>query len=418
MCCEGWWDALPPFCMSLMEEEVLGPVALGAEPPPASPIRSLYVHAPFCARRCGYCDFAIVEAPTVDAVEWLAAIGGELVALRQEGVFTMDSALDTLYVGGGTPSLLGAQAMSGLKDILGAGRLGHDDLEWTVEANPESFSPEIAQGWREAGVNRLSLGLQTFHKPSLAWMGRLHGPTEAVAAVETARRAGFENYSLDLIFGLPERFDRPWGEDLDRVLRLEPPHISLYGLSVEARTSFGRAVAEGSEIPASDQRHAEEYLEAAERLTEAGYGHYEVSNFALPGFQGRHNSIYWKGLPYLGVGNGSHSYLHPRRRWNVCDWTEYARLACDEVLAMADEELLEPTSIRLERVWLALRTRCGFRQDALPAEARDLVGRWVEADLAKCEAGICRLTPRGWLSMDRLTLDLDGLLPGADTDKV
>ncbi len=389
---------------------LLDPVALDAEPPAASLIRSVYVHAPFCARRCGYCDYAVTVAQTGDVAAWLAGLAGEVTALEDEGLFVLDSTLDTLYVGGGTPSLLGPEAMAGLGELLSYDRLEHADLEWTAEANPESLTPEVAQAWREAGVNRISLGLQTFHEPALAWMGRLHGPAEGVAAVENIRRAGFENYSVDLIFGLPERLDRPWSDDLDGVLRMEPPHVSLYGLSVEAKTPLGRSVAEGKETPASETRYAEEYLEAAERLTGAGYEHYEVSSFARPGFQALHNSVYWMGLPYLGLGNGSHSYLHPRRRWNVSDWDEYVRLTGDGQLPMEGEEVLEPVSVRLERVWLALRTRRGIRHDSLPAEACDLVRRWVAADLAKCDAGICRPTPLGWLSVDRLTLDLDGVL--------
>ncbi|GMR13834.1 MAG: hypothetical protein BMS9Abin29_2055 [Gemmatimonadota bacterium] len=404
----GWRDALPPFRMSV--PHLLDPFALDAQPPPASPIRSVYVHAPFCARRCDYCDYAVTVARRGDVVAWLAALAGEVAALADEGVFVLDCVLDSLYVGGGTPSLLGPEAMAGLGALLGSDRLEQADLEWTAEANPESFTPEVAQAWREAGVNRISLGLQSFHEPALAWMGRLHRPTAGVAAVEIVRRAGFENYSVDLMFGLPERLERPWRDDLDAVLRMEPPHISLYGLSVEATTPLGRSVAEGKETPASESCCAEEYLEAAERLADAGYEHYEVSNFARPGFQALHNSVYWMGLPYLGLGNGSHSYLHPLRRWNVRDWAEYVRLTRDGRLPMDDEEVLEPASVRLERVWLALRTRRGFSHESLPIEARDLVRRWVAADLAKCDSGICRLTPLGWLSMDRLTVDLDGLL--------
>jgi putative oxygen-independent coproporphyrinogen III oxidase len=414
----GWRDALPPFRMRVpglqdpvaMDAVAMDAVALDAEPPPASPIRSVYVHAPFCARLCCYCDFAVTVDPTGDVSAWLAGLAGEVSALADEGLFVLDALLDTLYVGGGTPSLLGPEAMVGLGGLLGSDRLENADLEWTAEANPESFTPEVARAWREAGVNRISLGLQTFHEPALAWLGRLHRPEGGVAAVETVRRAGFENYSVDLIFGLPERLERPWSDDLDGVLRMEPPHISLYGLSVEAKTPFGRSVAEGKETPASETRYAEEYLEAAERLAHAGYEHYEVSSFARPGFQALHNSVYWMGLPYLGLGNGSHSYLHPRRRWNVRDWGEYVRLTRDGALPMEKEEVLETASARLERVWLALRTRRGVSQESLPTEARDLVLRWVAEDLAKCDEGICRLTPLGWLSMDRLTVDLDGLL--------
>lgn len=393
-----------------LAEALSEPVALDGPPPPASPVRSMYVHAPFCAQRCPYCDFAVTVSRGGDAQAWLAALAAEWDAVRREGLFAIDETLDTLYVGGGTPSLLGPEAMSGLKDVLGPARLAAPDLEWTAEANPESFTPEIAERWSEAGVNRVSLGVQTFHEPALAWMGRLHGPAGAYEAVRTARAAGLENFSVDLMFGLPERLERSWSDDLDSVLEMQPPHVSLYELSIEAGTPLGRAVAEGREATAAEESYADEYLEAARRLSEAGYEHYEVSNFARPGYQARHNSVYWTGLPYLGLGNGAHSYAHPIRRWNLRDWADYRGAAREGRLPVEGEETLDGASLRLERIWLALRTRAGLRAASLTTEGRAALEEWVLADLAQREAGIFRLTPRGWLSTDRLTLDLDARL--------
>ena len=187
-------------------------------------------------------------------------------ALEREGVFVLDDTLDTLYVGGGTPSLLGAPTMDGLSTVMGKERLGHHDLEWTAEANPESFMRDVATAWRCAGVNRISLGIQSFHTPSLKWMGRLHGADGARAAVQVARAAGFTNLSVDLIFGLPSHLERAWERDLDDTLSLDPDHISLYGLSAEPATPLGRAVAEGRETLPSEGRYGEEYLLAVDRL--------------------------------------------------------------------------------------------------------------------------------------------------------
>lgn len=375
-------------------------------PPNPGAIRSVYVHAPFCARRCFYCDFA-VKVASADCDAWLGALTAEIRALEREGAFVLDDTLDTLYVGGGTPSLLGAQAMEGLLTVIGEERLRDSDLEWTAEANPESFTQEVAKGWRCAGVNRISLGIQSFHAPSLQWMGRLHGADGTRSAVQIARAEGFTNLSVDLIFGLPAHLERDWERDLDETLSLEPDHVSLYGLSAESATPLGRAVAEGRETLPSEDQYEQEYLLAVDRLAEAGYEAYEVSNFARPGFASRHNSVYWSGEPYVGLGNGAHSYRHPVRRWNLRDWDAYR--AGTEGLGppVDDEEELEMGEVRLERIWLGLRTRRGISLRDLPSSARDRAARWVESALAVAEGNVVRLTPRGWLVMDRLTVEIE-----------
>ena len=223
------------------------PPSAGAGGPP-TPVGTVYVHAPFCARRCFYCDFAVQVRRSGGADEWLEALAGELRFLQEDGVFALADSLDSVFVGGGTPSLLGPHAMHGLRDLLGQGRLGSEELEWTAEANPESLTDEVAAGWLEAGVNRVSIGVQTFYEPALRWMGRLHGVDGAVASVSRARAAGFENLSVDLIFGLPKHLGRPWEDDLKRAVDLDVPHVSLYGLSVESGTPLGRAVREGRDL--------------------------------------------------------------------------------------------------------------------------------------------------------------------------
>ncbi len=382
------------------------------EPPPdPRAIRSVYVHAPFCARRCSYCDFA-VKVASADCDVWLNALRAEIRALEREGAFVLDDALDTLYVGGGTPSLLGAQAMEGLLTLIGEERLRHSEIEWTAEANPESFTQEVAKGWRCAGVNRISLGIQSFHAPSLRWMGRLHGADGARSAVQIARAEGFTNLSVDLIFGLPAHLERDWERDLDETLSLEPDHVSLYGLSAESATALGRAVAEGRETLPTDEQYEQEYLLAVARLAEAGYEAYEVSNFARPGFASRHNSVYWSGEPYVGLGNGAHSYPHPVRRWNLRDWDAYRVGTEGPGPPVDDEEELDVGKVRLERIWLGLRTRRGISLRDLPSSARDRAARWEESALAVARGNVVRLTPRGWLVMDRLTVEMEGDVEG------
>ena len=380
------------------------------EPPPApGAVRSVYVHAPFCTRRCFYCDFA-VKVASADCGVWLGALRAEVGALEKEGVFAMDDTLETLYVGGGTPSLLGAAAMHGLAAVLGEACLRHSDLEWTAEANPESFTHEVATGWRAAGVNRISLGIQSFHAPSLRWMGRLHGGDGAESAVQVARAAGFTNLSVDLIFGLPDHLKRDWECDLEHLLSLDPDHVSLYGLTAEPATPLGRAVAEAREELPAEERYEEEYLLAVDRLGRAGYEAYEMSNFARPGFDSRHNSVYWSGEPYIGLGNGAHSYRHPVRRWNLREWDAYLLGTGGSGPPVHDQEELDVGMVRLERIWLGLRTRRGINLQDLPPSARERVRRWEEQDLAVAHGDVLRLTARGWLVLDRLTVELDAEL--------
>jgi oxygen-independent coproporphyrinogen III oxidase len=373
---------------------------------PAVP-RSLYLHVPFCVRRCSYCDFAVqVDAePPLDA--WLAAVAGELRLLAEERGWERPLPLETLYVGGGTPSLLGAEAMARLAERLSAWvDLGADTLEWTCEANPESFTAEVARGWKAAGVNRISLGTQTFHADALRWMGRMHGAEGPQRAMDAARGAGFRNVSVDLIFGLPERLGRDWSADLDRALALEPEHVSLYGLTAETGTPLGRWVREGRESLAGEERYAFEYLLAHERLTAGGFEHYEVSNFARPGLRSRHNSVYWTRAPYAALGPGSHGFYPPVRRWNLRDWEAYRRAVRDGRLPVDGEETVNPDDAALERVWLCLRTDAGFPLGVATPEQRELAGRWLRHGLATEQGSVLRLTPHGWLLLDQLAVDL------------
>jgi oxygen-independent coproporphyrinogen-3 oxidase len=374
-----------------------------------SEIRSVYVHAPFCTRRCVYCDFAVTVDPDGDAGGWGEALAAELDLIGREGIFGMAPRLSTLYVGGGTPSVLGPGAMDVLAKVVGEDRLSDPDLEWTAEANPESFTVELAERWRASGVNRVSLGVQSFHEPTLRWMGRLHGAEGAVRAVTTAKEAGITNVSIDLIFGLPADIGRSWSEDLDRALEVDVPHVSLYGLSVEARTPLGRLVAEGREPPVDEERYRDEFLAAAERLTSAGYEHYEVSNFARDGLVSRHNSAYWDGRSYLGLGNGTHSYRHPMRRWNVRDWEVYRTGVLTGEGSEEEREELSDEAAALERVWLGLRTRDGLARSDLGTEAAQLTQAWAGEGLAEFFDDRVRLTPAGWLELDRLAVDLDVL---------
>lgn len=366
----------------------------------------LYVHVPFCVRRCSYCDFAVTVSREPPVAAWLDAVEQELMGLlRAHGWDRLR--LQTVYIGGGTPSLLGTGALGAFAERLARHADLAPDVEWTAEANPESLTAELAADWRAAGVNRISLGVQTFHEPALHWMGRLHGPDGAERAVRAARAGGLANISVDLIFGLPARLDRDWADDLERALALEPAHVSLYGLTAEKETPLGRWVRAGEEQLADEDRYAAEYLLAAERLGTAGFEHYEVSNFARPGLRSRHNTAYWNGASYIGLGAGAHSFAAGTRWWNERDWARYReRVAAGEAPRQGAEQV-GAAEQGLERVWLLLRTGDGVEPTSLSAGQQALLRQWMQRGWAVAEGARVRLTAEGWLLLDRLAVDLD-----------
>lgn len=373
-------------------------------------IGNVYVHAPFCARRCCYCDFAVTVDRSPDSAGWFDTIRSEFEALQTAEEIPLADDLETLYVGGGTPSILDPRSLSALARLVESRRMRSRHFEWTAEANPESFSERVAREWSTAGVNRISLGVQSFSTHALKWMGRLHTPADVARAVRRARSAGVANLSVDLIFGLPDPVVRSWKDDLDRALALGVPHISLYGLTAEAGTPFARRVREGRASIADESRYRDEYLFAAETLSRAGYEHYEVSNFARPGFASRHNRACWRGAPYLGLGNGAHSYLGERRWWNERDWALYAKQVAESGNGRAGSEALNPEQQRLETLWLALRTVTGVDPAALGPTASRVLRRWRTRGLAVPSKDRIRLTPEAWLLLDELTVELDTAL--------
>lgn len=336
------------------------------------------------------------------AEPWLDGLERELAALMARHDWSRLE-LRTIYVGGGTPSLFGPGTMADLVRRIG----GLADLsglvEFTSEANPENFGPELATDWLEAGIRRLSLGAQSFDPAVLEWMGRLHGPDGPARAIRAARDAGFEDVSIDLIFGLPARLERDWTADLERAIALGTEHVSLYGLTAEAAAPLGRWVREGRERLADDDEYAAEYLEAAATLTAAGFGHYEVSNFARPGRESRHNLAYWEGAAWIGLGPGAHSSLPPRRWWNVRDHAEWSRRIAESGTAVEDDEVVSGEAAALEQAWLGLRTVSGAKM--MTTGQREQAAGWMAAGLATLDADRVRLTAEGWLVLDRLAVE-------------
>ena len=363
----------------------------------------LYVHVPFCARRCSYCDFAIAVRREVPSEAFTRAVLREWAEWQKDPAWDGSPVLDTIYFGGGTPSRLAAPQLAGLLGRFREEREVAADAEITLEANPDDVSPAVAEAWAAAGINRVSLGAQSFSPAVLAWMHRTHSAAQIAEAVGTLRAAGISNLSLDFIYALPEQLARNWQDDLEQALALAPPHLSLYALTVESGTPLGRWTARGEALPPPEERAAEEFLLANQRLTEAGYQHYEVSNSARPGFRARHNSAYWQRRPFIGLGPSAHSGFADRRAWNVREWEEYRRRGEAGESLRAASEILTPEQVALEQLYLGLRTDRGVEASSVPEEDAK---RWRQAGWATEALGRLRLTPEGWLRLDALVASL------------
>ena len=374
-------------------------------------MRHLYVHIPFCVRRCSYCDFSIAVRKRIPAREYVDAVLGELTLLRAAdpgptALGSLEAGLDTIYLGGGTPSLLPAEALGALLAAIRNSQSAiRNPVEVTLEANPEDVTPDRAVAWRASGINRVSLGAQSFDDGVLRWMHRSHDAARIGDAVRTLRAAGIDNISLDLIFALPGELRRDWSRDLDLACSLLPAHLSLYGLTVEDRTPLARWISRGATSAPDDDRYADEYLFAHTRLAAQGYRFYEVSNACRDGFHSRHNSAYWSGRAYLGLGPAAHSYDGRARRWNIAAWEAYARAIAAGRSPVASEEILTPAQRELERLYLALRTAEGVR---LTARYRPLppITAWAARGWVEIRDGRLACTPEGWLRLDALVRDL------------
>lgn len=359
----------------------------------------LYIHVPFCARRCSYCDFAIaVRSRTPDA-EFVAAIAREWQSRRGHPVVAAAPRLETLYFGGGTPSRLESDSIGSLIEVVSADVPLAPEAEVTLEANPDDVTPARAAGWARAGINRVSLGVQSHDPVVLEWMHRTHRAEQVAPALAALREAGIDNVSVDLIFALPAEVPRDWQRDLDLTLALRPAHLSLYGLTVEPRTPLARWTERGTAHEADEDRYATEYLAAHRAMVAAGFEHYEVSNAGQPGCRARHNSAYWELRDYVGLGPSAHSFLGGVRSWNEREYVAWHARVKAHGDPEAGSERLAPDQAALERWYLGLRTDRGLPVDEVRPS---LLGPWTTAGWAAVDRGRVRLTAEGWLRLDAL----------------
>jgi oxygen-independent coproporphyrinogen-3 oxidase len=365
----------------------------------------LYIHIPYCASKCIYCDFYSVAKAPAKSREWAAAYVDAVVRELAERRAEVQEPLRTLYLGGGTPSLLPVGEIRRLLTAI-AERVDTAQLtEVTLEANPEDVTPEFADGIAGTLINRVSMGVQSFNDEELRLVRRRHDGERAAKAVEALRRAGFRNLSLDLMYGLPGQTVASFAESVERCVGLGVEHVSAYCLSVEEGTLLARRVARG-EMSVPDE---EVCLQASallrRRLREAGYEQYEISNYARPGYASQHNSSYWVGTPYVGLGPGAHSFDgRHRRTWNAPDVAKY--IAGHRG---AEEELLSARDRYHETVMLGLRTRDGIAaptlQEFLTADAALRTYFEKQSETLRDE-GLLQTLPSGNIALTERGLNL------------
>ena len=382
----------------------------------------IYLHVPFCGSFCTYCDFYSEICRGGRAFnEYADAVLKEVNDRKEEICMNMSApgAVNTLYIGGGTPSVLPLDVLRRIVDALLSSRSlrrGENTVgaqspfeEFTVEVNPEDIvekGGEYVRGLLALGVNRVSMGIQSFDDGILRWMNRRHSAAGAVEAFRILRRCGVRNISVDLIFGLSQLADDVWKDTIERALELAPEHISAYQLSIEEGSALAKLVADGRYVEASDEQCRHQYDVLCQTLRQAGYHHYEISNFARPGFEAVHNSAYWSRVPYIGLGPGAHSLTGDIRSWNSQELPHRSTDGSPATYSRTSETL-SPEDIRVERIMLSLRTDKGLEAAELYSLAdRAVINSLLSEGALEKQGGSIRIPESRLFTSDEIIREL------------
>ena len=326
---------------------------------PSDTYAGVYYHIPFCRKACHYCNFHFSTSLQLKN-ELVEALLKEIDITRGKNTRLITS----VYFGGGTPSLLLRKELRALMEKTRASFKLLPDAEISFEVNPDDMNEASVPFWKQQGVNRLSIGIQSFRDEDLNWMNRAHTSSQAMEALSLAVKAGFTNYSIDLIYGVPGLSDEAWRDNIEKALQLGVPHISAYALTVEPHTPLDYMIKKGKKDPANTEQQARQFIMLMEMMDNAGYEHYEISNFALPGMRSRHNSSYWQGIPYFGFGPSAHSYDGYSRYWNRSNNMEYIESIESGIIPYDKEDLTENQRLN-EYIMTSLRTMEGINLDAI-----------------------------------------------------
>lgn len=364
----------------------------------------IYLHIPFCKQACHYCNFHFATSLRYKN-ELLQALLKE-TWLRKD--YLDQSTVETIYFGGGTPSLLSVEDLRVQIDTIRKIFIVAENAEITLEANPDDITEDILKGWKEIGINRLSIGIQSFFEEDLQWMNRAHTAQQAIGNLQLAR-AYFDNITIDLIYGTPQLTNEKWKYNVDTAISIGIPHLSCYALTVEPKTPLQKMIDQHRSPDVDPDKQSAQFLLLMDWMEKAGYEHYEISNFAKPGWRSRHNSSYWKGAHYLGLGPSAHSFNGHSRQWNIANNQQYIDSINKDIIPYEIEELT-PTQQLNEYIMTALRTMEGIDLQKINEEERTRIlsesRNYLNSGLMKKERDHLILTKEGRLLADGIAAAL------------
>ena len=368
----------------------------------------IYIHIPFCRKACHYCNFHFSVSKTL-LPEMISAICKE-AELRND--YTTEN-ISTIYFGGGTPSLLTIDDLQITIEKLRILFNVNTDVEITLEANPDDITNEKLSGWKNVGINRLSIGVQSFFDNDLHWMNRAHNAQQAHKSIELAKRSGFNNITIDLIYGTPNLTDEDWLHNLETAKKLAVPHLSCYALTVEPNTALQKLIAQHKKENVDTEKQSRQFELLMQWAAENNFEHYEISNFAKPNYRSRHNSSYWQGKPYLGLGPSAHSYNGTSRQWNIANNALYIKSIKENIIPFEMETLTSTQKIN-EYLMTGLRTIEGVELNHLKnlsgeKLADDITNdarKFIQQNLMERKNGSLVLTQKGKLFADGIAADL------------
>ena len=377
----------------------------------------IYIHIPFCRQACHYCNFHFATSLRLKD-ELIAALVKEIIisssfAKQTDQADEPKDIIETIYFGGGTPSILNAEDLKIILEALQNKFLIAPGAEITLEANPDDINTEKLKQWKEIGINRLSVGIQSFQKNELSWMNRAHTAADSLRCIDEITAAGFTNFSIDLIYGSPLLSDDDWQKNAAIVIEKKIPHISCYALTVEPKTALAKMITQHKKETVDAEKQAAQFLLLMNWMKQAGYEHYEISNFALPGMRSKHNSSYWQGKNYYGFGPSAHSFDGKSRRWNIANNALYIQSLQKNIIPF-EEEILTPTQQLNEYIMTSLRTMEGLDLKKIEndfgenfhSNLKDASIKWQNGNKLVSHNSKLILTTEGKLFADGIAADL------------
>lgn len=368
----------------------------------------IYIHIPFCKKACNYCNFHF-------------SVNKQLMPQMTDAILTearlrkdyLNEPVETIYFGGGTPSLLSEEQLNRILNGLFDYFTISSEAEITLEANPDDITPSRLQGWKAAGINRLSIGIQSFFEADLAWMGRAHNAEQAFHCIGLAQAAGFNNLSIDLIYGGPTLSNEHWKQNLQTAAQLKVPHLSCYALTVEPKTILAKKISDRQLEEVDPEKQAVHFNMLMESTGASGYEHYEISNFALPGYRSRHNSSYWSGSHYLGLGPAAHSFNGTSRQWNIANNSLYISSLYQENVPAESETLTTEQRVN-EYIMTALRTSEGLNlkrlvkigNEAIAVKVLEEAGKFIARGTLIRSGDFLVIPPKGKFYADGIAAEL------------